>query len=105
MKICFVIFQTKYYLVISGSGKNISPRTFTAKRYDVFFKDTGIRKLTTKQMRSTCGTLPYEKCHDIYAVKAFLGHSDIKVTSNIINKLDFEDIVRKYIMCQVSLKY
>ena len=56
-------------------------------------------------MRSTCGTLLYEKCHDIYAVKAFLGHSDIKVTSNIIDKLDFEDIIRKYIMCQGSLKY
>ena len=80
------------YLVISTRGKNLSPRTFTAKRYDVFFKETGLRKLTPKQMRSTCGTLLYEKCHDIYAVKAFLGHSDIKVTSNIYVQPNPEDL-------------
>lgn len=80
------------YVIISATGKNISPRTFTAKRYDVFFKNTGLRKLTPKQMRSTCGTLLYEKCHDIYAVKAFLGHSDIKVTSNIYVQPNPEDL-------------
>lgn len=80
------------YIVISASGKNISPHVFTKKRYDVFFKETGLRKLTPKQMRSTCGTLLYEKCHDIYAVKAFLGHSDMKVTSNIYVQPNPEDL-------------
>lgn len=80
------------FVVISSNGKNISPRTFAAKRYDVFLNETGIRKLTPKQMRSTCGTLLYEKCHDIYAVKAFLGHSDVKVTSNIYVQPNPEDL-------------
>jgi integrase len=71
------------YIVVSQTGKNVSPHTFTTSRYNKFFFDMGIRCLTPKQMRHTVGTLLYEKCHDIFAVKSFLGHSDIKVTSNV----------------------
>ena len=71
------------YVVKSANGNLITPRTFTAKRYNVFFNELGIKRLTPHEMRHTVGTLLYEKCHDIYAVKAFLGHSDITVTSNI----------------------
>jgi integrase len=75
--------RRKGYIVISPTGKNVTPRTFTAKRYNTFFFDMGHRRLSPKQMRHTVGTLLYEKCHDIFAVKAFLGHSDIKVTTNV----------------------
>lgn len=75
--------RSRGYIVISQAGKNISPHTFTRKRYDVFFEETGIRKLTPHQMRHTCGTLIYEKCHDIFAVQSFLGHSNAVVTSAI----------------------
>ena len=75
--------QDKGYVVKSPTGKNVTPRTFTSKRYNVFFHEMDMRRLSPHEMRHTVGTLLYEKCHDIYAVKAFLGHSDITVTSNI----------------------
>lgn len=75
--------RKKGYVVISASNKLVTPRTFTKKRYDVFFEEFGIKRLSPKQMRHTVGTLLYERCHDIYAVKSFLGHSSITVTSNI----------------------
>ena len=83
------------YIVISTTNKNISPRTFTSKRYNVFFKDTGIRKLTPHEMRHTCGTLLYEKCHDIYAVQAFLGHTNAIVTSEIYVHSNPEDLAKQ----------
>lgn len=85
----------KGYIVISPTGKNVSPHVFTEKRYDVFFRDMGIKKLTPKQMRHTVGTLLYEKCHDIYAVKAFLGHSDITVTSNVYVHSNPQDLAKQ----------
>lgn len=83
------------YIVVSATNKNISPRTFTSKRYNVFFKDTGIRKLTPHEMRHTCGTLLYEKCHDIYAVQAFLGHTNAIVTSGIYVHSNPEDLKKQ----------
>ncbi len=71
------------YIIVSPHHKNVTPPTFRAKRYDVFFSDTGVKRLNPHELRHTCGTLLYEQCHDIYAVQRFLGHSDIKVTSNI----------------------
>lgn len=87
--------RKKGYLVVSPTGKNITPRTFTSKRYNVFFEEMGFRKLSPKQMRHTCGTLLYEKCHDIYAVKSFLGHADINVTSNVYVHANAQDLAKK----------
>ena len=83
------------YIVVSPTNKNISPRTFTSKRYNVFFKDTGIRKLTPHEMRHTCGTLLYEKCHDIYAVQSFLGHTNAIITSEIYVHANPEDLAKQ----------
>lgn len=83
------------YIVISHNGKNVNPRTFTKKRYEVFFEETGLRRLSPKQMRHTVGTLLYEKCHDIYAVKSFLGHSDIGVTSNTYVHPNAQDLAKQ----------
>lgn len=87
--------RSKGYVVISPNGKPITPRTFTAKRYNVFFEDFGIRRLSPHEMRHTVGTLLYEQCHDIYAVKSFLGHSDITVTSNIYVHDDAQDLAKQ----------
>lgn len=87
--------RKKGYIVISPTNKLITPRTFTSRRYDVFFEELGIKKLSPKQMRHTVGTLLYEKCHDIYAVKAFLGHSDITVTSNVYVHSNPQDLAKQ----------
>ena len=80
------------YLVISPTGKNVTPRTFTSRRYNVFFEESGIRLLSPHQMRHTCGTVLYEKCHDIFAVQSFLGHSNAVVTSNIYVHSNADDL-------------
>lgn len=71
------------YLVISKNGKNISPKSFSAKRFKTFFKDTGFRELTPHELRHTCGTILYERTHDIFAVSKFLGHSSIAITTKL----------------------
>ncbi len=83
------------YIIISATNKNISPRTFTSKRYNVFFNETGIRKLNPHEMRHTCGTLLYEKCHDIYAVQAFLGHTNATITSGIYVHSNPQDLAKQ----------
>lgn len=84
--------HSRGYLVISKIGKNITPRTFTSKRYNVFFEESNIRLLSPHKMRHTCGTLLYEKCHDIFAVQAFLGHTNAVVTSNIYVHSNAQDL-------------
>jgi len=71
------------YLVASKTGKNISPKSFSAKRYKKFFADTGLPELTPHELRHTCGTLLYERTHDIFAVSKFLGHSSIAITTKL----------------------
>ena len=62
----------------------ITPSSFTKVYYDKFFESYGFEKrLTPHSLRHTCGTLLYEKSHDIYAVSKFLGHSSINITSKL----------------------
>jgi integrase len=88
LKLC----RSRGYIVVSPNGKNITPRTFTAKRYNIFFEETGIRLLSPHQMRHTVGTMLYEKCHDIFAVQSFLGHTNAVVTSNIYVHANADDL-------------
>lgn len=67
--------------ILNIKGKPMSSQHFTSNKYNVFFNETGIRKLSPHKMRHTCGTLLYEKCHDVFAVQKFLGHSNAIVTS------------------------
>ena len=71
------------YIVLSVNNKNISPKSFSAKKYKKFFRDTGLPELTPHELRHTCGTLLYNKTHDIYAVSKFLGHSSIAITTKL----------------------
>lgn len=84
--------RSRGYIVISHTGKNITPRTFTSRRYNVFFEESNIRLLSPHQMRHTCGTVLYEQCHDIFAVQSFLGHSNAVVTSNIYVHSNADDL-------------
>lgn len=67
--------------IVNANGKPQCSMNFTNNKYNKFFEETGIRKLSPHKMRHTCGTLLYEKCHDVFAVQKFLGHSNAIVTS------------------------
>jgi integrase len=80
------------YVVVNTKGKPQNSMYFTSYKYDVFFKETGIRRLSPHKMRHTCGTLLYEKCHDIFAVQKYLGHSNAVVTSKTYVHENAEDL-------------
>ena len=69
---------------LSADGLPISPDRFTSWKYKSFFEDMNIeRQLNPHECRHTCGTLLYERTHDIFAVSKFLGHANIKITSKL----------------------
>lgn len=74
--------------IISKSNTPLRPSNWDHRHYNVFWDDLQkehpeIQKITPHEMRHTCGTLLYDKTHDIYAVSKFLGHSGIDITSKI----------------------
>jgi integrase len=83
---------SKGFIVSRKNKKPMPPDEFTKKIYHKFFEETGIRYLSPHQMRHTCGTLLYEKCHDVFAVQCFLGHSNAIVTSSIYVHANPEDL-------------
>lgn len=84
--------RSKGYVVTNTNSKPQNPTNFTNCRYNVFFKETGIRRLSPHKMRHTCGTLLYEKCHDVFAVQKYLGHSNAIVTSKTYVHENAEDL-------------
>lgn len=77
----------------------LNNKAFTDKRYITFFKDyknhihnPDFVVLTPHELRHTCGTVFYERTHDIYAVSKFLGHSSIDITSKYYVHSDVEQL-------------
>jgi len=74
----------KGFVVQSENGKLISSKNFQNNRYKRVLNACGIeRQLNPHELRHTCGTLLYNKTHDIYAVSRFLGHSSINITTKL----------------------
>lgn len=71
-------------------GKPLTPTDYR-KRYLKFFKDytatlsnpDSFIILTPHELRHTCGTLLYDKTHDIYAVSKYLGHANVDITARL----------------------
>ena len=79
--------------------KVLNNKAFTQKRYRTFFEDyrnhignPSFPILTPHELRHTCGTLLYEKTHDIYAVSKFLGHASIDITVKYYMHSDVEQL-------------
>lgn len=71
--------------------KPLTPSSFTKGYYDAFFKVYGFEKrLPPHSLRHTCGTLLYDRCHDIYAVSKFMGHASINITAKLYVHPDAE---------------
>lgn len=73
----------------------ITPSNFTKHIYNKFFNDLreahpDIERLTPHELRHTCGTLLYNKTHDIFAVSKFLGHSNVGITAKLYVHEDVE---------------
>lgn len=75
-------------------GRPLTPTKFLGGRYKRFFIDYGTAEdyLTPHELRHTCGTLLYNKTHDIYAVSKYLGHSSIVITSKLYVHVDVEQL-------------
>ena len=72
------------YIIISRANQKMTPAHFMDRRMVSFYKFIDWPeplRLTPHELRHTCGTLLYEKTHDIYAVSKFLGHSGIEITT------------------------
>lgn len=66
------------------NGHHITPDHFAERQLEAFYNYMKVDKnlrLSTHELRHTCGTLLYEDTRDIYHVSRFLGHSDIAITS------------------------
>lgn len=86
---------TDAYVVesIRRKGMPVNPKNFSAKRYksclDRYAKSLSdeerskFQRLTPHELRHTCGTLLYEKSHDIYAVSKYLGHASVEITAKL----------------------
>lgn len=71
--------------------KPLTPSSFTKGYYNTFFSAyDNSKRLPPHSLRHTCGTLLYAKCHDIYAVSKFMGHSTINITSKLYVHSDAE---------------
>lgn len=82
----------KGYILTRKNKKPMPPDHFTKRYYKQFFTEIGMRYLSPHAMRHTCGTLLYEKCHDVFAVQCFLGHSNAIVTSSIYVHANPDDL-------------
>jgi len=87
------------YMITSTKkkGQPLNNKAFTQKRYQTFFKayrnyinNPDFRILTPHELRHTCGTLLYERTHDIYAVSKYLGHASIEITTKYYVHQDAE---------------
>ena len=76
------------------NGKHMTPTNFVANYLEAFYNAVGVpreQRLTTHELRHTCGTLLYQSTRDIYYVSRFLGHSDINITTKIYVHSEFQD--------------
>ena len=68
------------------NGHHVTPEHFTERTLEAFYNHMKVpqdQRLTTHELRHTCGTLMYEETKDIYHVSRYLGHSDINITTKI----------------------
>lgn len=75
-------------IVVSAHGELYSPDRYTQHRYNLFMRDfvaahPDIPRLSPHELRHTCGTLLYQRTHDIHAVSKYLGHANIGITSRL----------------------
>jgi len=85
------------YLFPNNKQLPRDPENWDARRFKTFMKDLHYEKpdipiLNPHELRHTCGTLLYQKSHDIRAVSRFLGHATIDITSSIYVHDNIEDL-------------
>lgn len=80
------------FLFLTKDGNFMTEQSFTRHRYNKFFENIDIRKLSPYAMRHTCATLLYEKTHDIYAVSKFMGHASVDITARTYVHENVEDL-------------
>ena len=85
------------YLVPNRYGDPLDPDNWRDRRFNAFMRDLttacpDLPQLNPHELRHTCGTLLYERTHDIYLVSRYLGHSDVSITSKIYVHSSVDDM-------------
>ena len=85
------------FLLLTKSNNIMACSDYTKFRHDIFFSDLqktykDMPRLTPHELRHTCGTLMYNKTHDIHAFSKFLGHASINITSKLYVHSDAESL-------------
>lgn len=80
-------------LLPTRTGQYQSPNTWSRKymrHMKRFYEETGIKILNPHELRHTFGTTLRRKGVDIYTIQKIMGHKDIRMTSEIYVKNEFE---------------
>lgn len=85
------------YLIPNRLGGPLDPDNWRDRRFKTFMRDLTaahpeLPALNPHELRHTCGTLLYERTHDIYLVSRYLGHSDVSITSKIYVHSSVDDM-------------
>ncbi len=79
--------QESGFVVQAPLGGIYSPTNWMQRYYDPYMSRTcealNIPVLNPHELRHTCGTLLYNRTHDIYAVSKFLGHASTQITAQV----------------------
>ena len=82
------IQRTSEFVFPNAKGEVNSPTNYSRRQYAIFMRDLckeypEIKRLTPHELRRTYGTLLYENNIDLRVIQKVMGHSDLKITSEI----------------------
>lgn len=80
--------ETTAHIVTTSRGALMAASRYTQDQYSRFMRDflamyPDVPRLSPHELRHTCGTLLYQRTHDIHAVSKYLGHANIAITSRL----------------------
>jgi site-specific recombinase XerD len=90
-------------LFVSNRGQRISSST-VAKLIEKYTQNI-TKKITPHKLRRTYGTNMYHETGDIYAVKAALGHEDIRTTQIYVNVDNTEAAAKGMVAMKKNIRF
>lgn len=93
-KVCGRSYCTDYldYIYVDPMGKRIRP-DFLSQHFPDFLVAHQMKRIRFHDLRHSCASLLYANGVSLKEIQEWLGHSDIRTTSNIYTNLDFSSKV------------
>ena len=87
-------YSTEYldFVCTDQEGKLIRPN-FVTEHFDWLLTKYGLKHIRFHDLRHSCASLLYANGVSLKEIQEWLGHSDIRTTSNIYTNLDFSSKV------------